>query len=337
MIGKLLKAATVSTALLGSVAFVATTISPDVAYAKNGNSGGDGKGGGKGNGGGNGKAKEGGGAKGKSATSRGSGKGKSAPGVRSGRGLLEEIFGGKKRSKPQKTKTVKRTKPAAALSDEQTVEESVKPKARGNRLARELGVHPSELGALNAAHASPVALANASPNSRVGKIAIFAREVEAQSGIEKDLAAAREVLETMDPPERDVDAIDAAINEAAESKTALESQLKDLEADLEAAGGTDPDIESEITAVKEEIALADEEIADLEQERSDAEAYAAAEDEVDQLEADLEAQAGVAREALEDAANKEVTDEVEAAVRALLGLDQVVPELLDEPEVVVVE
>lgn len=52
-----------------------------------------------------------------------------------------------------------------------------------------MGKAASSLGALNAAHASPSALANAAPNSRVGQVAAFARAMEA-----KDVDAAAQAL-----------------------------------------------------------------------------------------------------------------------------------------------
>ncbi len=312
MISKILKAATVSTALLGSVAFVATAVAPDVVYAKNGN------------GGGNGGGKGGGSDNGKSASAKSGGGGKSATSNRSGGSILKDLFGSKSRSSKTKVKKVKKSKPAT--------EEAVEPKAKGNPLAVALGVHPSELGALNAAHASPQALANASPNSRVGKLAIYAQEVGAIREIEADLAEAQAILDSMEEPTRSVEEIDGAITTAIDDKAALETQLETLQTQLAEAGGSDADIESEIEGVMGEIAAADSELESLQQERSDTEAYETASAEVDQLEADLEAQEGVTREALEAAANKEVTDEVELAVQTLLGIEPVeeVEPLLDE-------
>ncbi len=308
MISKILKAATVSTALLGSVAFVATAVAPDVVYAKNGNGGGNG----------------GGSDNGKSASAKSGGGGKSATSNRSGGSILKDLFGSKSRSSKTKVKKVKKSKPAT--------EEAVEPKAKGNPLAVALGVHPSELGALNAAHASPQALANASPNSRVGKLAIYAQEVGAIREIEADLAEAQAILDSMEEPTRSVEEIDGAITTAIDDKAALETQLETLQTQLAEAGGSDADIESEIEGVMGEIAAADSELESLQQERSDTEAYETASAEVDQLEADLEAQEGVTREALEAAANKEVTDEVELAVQTLLGIEPVeeVEPLLDE-------
>ena len=53
------------------------------------------------------------------------------------------------------------------------------------------GSTASKLGALNAAHASPNALAHASPNSRVGKIAAYKDSVAALNTANANLAAAQ--------------------------------------------------------------------------------------------------------------------------------------------------
>ena len=56
------------------------------------------------------------------------------------------------------------------------------------------GSTASTLGALNAAHASPNALAHASPNSRVGKIAAYKDSVAALNTANANLAAAQATL-----------------------------------------------------------------------------------------------------------------------------------------------
>jgi hypothetical protein len=56
------------------------------------------------------------------------------------------------------------------------------------------GSTASKLGALNAAHASDTALANASPNSRVGKIAAYKEAEIAAKAAEADAAAADQVV-----------------------------------------------------------------------------------------------------------------------------------------------
>ena len=54
---------------------------------------------------------------------------------------------------------------------------------------------PSELGALNAAHASPQALAHASPNSRVGRIAAYRDAVLGRAVVPSDYDLARAELD----------------------------------------------------------------------------------------------------------------------------------------------
>src|SRR5262245_20931683 len=56
------------------------------------------------------------------------------------------------------------------------------------------GATASSLGALNAAHASPDALANASPNSRVGKIAAYKEAALAAQGAADAEAAINDAL-----------------------------------------------------------------------------------------------------------------------------------------------
>lgn len=315
----ILKISTLSVALLASTAIVATVAIPDVAYAGNGNGN---SGGGNGNSGDNGKSNASS-DKGKSAksTAKGSsGKQKTKSNRTSNNPLksLGDMF--KKKSDAPKAKQLKKTKRVAKKATTPTA--ASKPKPRGNPLAQALGVHPSELGALNAANASPNALANASPNSRVGKLAIYAGEVEASRALEAELSAAQEFLDTLVAPERTGSEIDAALSEASAAKADRQEDLDGLIADLDAAGGTDADIEAAIEAANSDIAGLDEEIAGLEQERSDGEAYDAAADDVAALEEDLAAQEDAQRAALEAAANKPVTDAIEAAVQSLLGIDQ---------------
>ncbi len=342
---KFMRAASLSIALLGGASVATAIIMPDAAYAGkgNGNGGDNGNGGGsgKGNGGGSDKGKSGASdkAKGKGASGKSGAKNDKASKPRSGRNLLDKLFKGKDQKSKAASKTKKTVKkkqrPAKvkAVAQAKPVKKSVSPKPRGNPLALALGVHPSELGALNAANASPQALENASPNSRVGKLAIYANEVAATQQIEADLAVALETLESLDQPERSVEEIDFATETAEMEKAALEEELARLQSNLDAAGGDDEAIKGEIGNVTDAIAATETEIASLAEERANAEAYAAAENDVEQLEGDLAEQEGVARTALEAAANKEVTDEVEAAVRAMLGLDTVSVEPSEDLEV----
>ena len=328
---KVLKAATLSIALLGGTAVVTTIALPDMAFAGNGNGNGGGNGNGNGGGNGNGNSADSGNGNGngKSASSNGGGSAKKAQ--KSQGGILKSLFQGKDdRSEVNKTKKTKTKRTQTAKIQKKIAVATVAPKPRGNKLARALGVHPSELGALNAANASPQALANASPNSRVGKLAIYADEVGAIQDIQLDLDAAADILASLDTPERSVDEIDVATGNAATEKADLESQLDGLQADLNAAGGTDAAIEEQIASVTDAISAKDDELNALAEERSDAEEYAAAEEDVAQLESDLAEQEDVARTALEAAANKEVNDDIEAAVRAMLGLETEPSEPTDE-------
>ena len=326
-----LKISTLSVALLASTAIVATIAMPDVAFAKQANGNGNGNGnGGNGNGnsadkGNSGKsgADKGNSSKSKAKGSSGKSKSKSKTKQASGNPLkaIGDMF--KKKSDAPKAKTVAKTKSVAKVKRVATVPTELSaPKPRGNPLARTLGVHPSELGALNAANASPNALANASPNSRVGKLAIYAGEVEASRALEAELLAAQEVLASLDAPERSGAEIDTAIADADAAKTTRLNELDGLLADLEAAGGEDAGIEAEIDNATAGIAALDDEIAALEKERSDGEAYEAAAEDVATLDEDLASQTDAQRAALEEAANKQVTDAVEAAVQSLLGIDQ---------------
>jgi hypothetical protein len=83
----------------------------------------------------------------------------------------------------------------------------------------------SELGALNAAHASPTALANASPNSRVGKIAAY--KEAAVEAIANDPAVA--------DAQADLDAAKAAALADSVVTSEEQAEIDTLEHDLEAA------------------------------------------------------------------------------------------------------
>lgn len=322
----LLRISTLSVALLASTAMVASVAMPDVAYAGKGNGKGGGNSGNSGNGnsGDNGKSNASS-DKGKSAKSKSKGasaKGNSKTKRTSNNPLkaIGDLF--QKKSDAPKAKTVVKTKRSVAKKATAPTVTSA-PKPRGNPLARTLGVHPSELGALNAANASPNALANASPNSRVGKLAIYAGEVEMSRALETDLVAAQDVLNSLDAPERSGEEIDLALENANEARDTRLNDLDTLIADLEAAGGSDEAIEAEIETATTDITVLSEEITSLQQERLDGEAYEDAAEDVASLEDELAAQADTQRAALEAAANKEVTDAVEAAVQSLLGIDQI--------------
>ena len=329
----LLKISTLSVALLSGSALVVAVVTPDVAYAGKGNGNGGGNSGSNGNAGGNGDKA------GNSSASNGKAVGRSDSGSRTkstSRGpvrSLSDLLRGKsrdrkvRRSAQPKTKTVTARAPKTASAPA--------PKPKGNPLAHELGVHPNELGALNAAHASPSALANASPNSRVGKLANYMDEVEASRELLAELEVAQDELAMLDEPTRSQEEIDAAISIAEGEILDLDDELASLNQQLADAGGNDAGIEAQIVDVETALAAKDEEIADLQQERADGEAYRTALDDVERIESELETQEADQRMALEDAANKPVTDEVEVAVQKLLGIYEG-PETLQEEDVSIV-
>ena len=280
---KLLRACTLSLALAGSAALVLSTVMPAPAFADNGKGNGGGNGGGNGNGNGNG---NGGG---------------------NGNGAKSEKAGGSGATKTEKTST------KAAKSE-------TSKKSKKASLAEDLGLSASDLGALNAAHASPKALANASPNSRVGKIAAYKAAVLEGRELEAELDAKQAELDGLTPPDRpladiqtDADAADVALADA-------NAAVAGLEAELAAAGGADPAIEAALDAARTVAADAAAAKAERDAELAAAEDYAALEQDVTDLEEDLADQPEVERSLLEAASNKPVTDAVEAAVKRLLGL-----------------
>jgi hypothetical protein len=274
---KILRACSLSLALAGSAALVLSTAMPTPVYADNGNGNGNGGNGGNGNGNGNGNGGNGG----------------------NGNSAKSEKSGGSSKSKSDKST-------AKAEKSKKTVK-----KAKKKPVTEELGVSPSELGALNAAHASPTALANAAPNSRVGRIAAYKAAVLEGEELAGDLAEKQDLLESLTTPEL------AAAQDILEDANA---EVVRLEQELVEAGGVDPVIEAELALARDEATLAAEAVDLLVSELDDPEGYLALTDEVAALEQQLEDQPELERSLLEAAANKPVTDEVEAAVKELLGL-----------------
>lgn len=133
---KVLLVLSVSALFMGPVSPILSTLDIGAAHAKGGGGGDKGGGGG---GGGKGGGDKGGGGKGSGGEKGGNGKGGGA----SDRGA------------------------GSASASERASGKPAKPEVRGN------GSAASQLKGLNAAHASAQALANASPNSRVGRIATY--------------------------------------------------------------------------------------------------------------------------------------------------------------------
>jgi len=81
----------------------------------------------------------------------------------------------------------------------------------GNSNGNSQGSIASSLGALNAAHANPNALANAAPNSRVGLIATYQREAQLTNDLAAAEADALAELLLLVPAPRPIDVIQAEI------------------------------------------------------------------------------------------------------------------------------
>ena len=178
----------------------------------------------------------------------------------------------------------------------------------------ESGDHPSDLGALNAAHASANALLHANPNSRVGRIAVFRDAVLATGEIEADRDAARAALDLLPPPARPSSEVQGDLDLAEIALGAANFAVADLADDVP------------IDQVALDLAVADRDtiaqsVVDLNSELAANLVYDTAAEELAALEASLLERPAVERELLEAAANKPVTDAVEAAVEGLLGLN----------------
>lgn len=282
----LLKACTLSVALLGSAAIVAGLALPHAAYAKSGNGNGNGNGGGNGNG-------------------KGGGNG-------NGNGNGGKSTGGGSESSAGSTSDT-----GAAAAPDATAGKS---KSKKKSALDALGLSASELGALNAAHANPNALKHAAPNSRVGRIAAYRDAVLAGEEMQADLDAKQAELDGMTPPDRPATEVGADLATARQSVTDKAAAVADLEQALADAGGTDAGIEADLATARDDLAAAEATEADLQAEYDDAAAYETLDAEVDALAQQVEEQPAVERGLLEAAANKPVTDAVEAAVKQLLGL-----------------
>ena len=294
------RALCVSAALMIPVSMVSELQFASAAEAKNGNGGGNGNGNGGNKSGGSDNGKGGGSGHGKSG---GSDNGKGGSAGKSGNGQGQGKSGGSDKAKKQdRASGSSRSKGNSPMSDA-------------------LGVPASELGALNGAKASPAALANAAPNSRVGRLAAYRTAVLNGNAIEEDYARALATLDGLDEPARSVADIDAAIGVATGDLAQAEADRAVLEAELEAAGGSDSAIEAEIAAKTGEINQLAAEIGTLEDERADAANYEEAAEAVALLDDQLTEQQDLERSLLDAAANKPVTDAVVAQVNALLGLE----------------
>ncbi|MBT8456889.1 MAG: hypothetical protein KJO15_12385 [Alphaproteobacteria bacterium] len=197
MITKTLKASLLATTLsavaLVPVVTVATIATTDAAYANNGN----GNGGGGGNGGGNGGGKDS--DRGKSSDKKGGGKDKSAKSngggnakaKNTGNGFLKKLFGQQKKETTTvaKQKQIKKAKPSKVISASAPAS-TPKPAKRPEKMANV----NSQLKALNAANANVNAYINASPNSRVGRIAAYRETYLALGVIDAELMRLEDLI-----------------------------------------------------------------------------------------------------------------------------------------------
>lgn len=199
-----------------------------------------------------------------------------------------------------------------------TKTKTTKPKKKD--LANELGISPSELGALNAAHASANALEHASPNSRVGRIAAYRDAVLEGRELEAELEEKSAFLETLTEPERPISEIESDVLDAEAEVKLREDAVAEMEKALADAGGEDAAIEADLADARSDLNDAKDLAAKLNDELDDAVEYETVKAEVEDLTQKVEDQPELERSLLEAASNKPVTDGVEAAVKRLLGL-----------------
>ncbi len=182
------------------------------------------------------------------------------------------------------------------------------------------GATASKLGALNAAHASATAFANASPNSRVGRIAAYGEASAAAAESGEALLAAQDQLaslnETVTNYNMALADVTAAEEKLAEDAPALQAIVDDLSATDDAKAAAAAELQDLNDAIDTAQTTAD---------GLEAAAVAAAaqipdaEAAVTQAEIDAEAAEAAEQEALNFAANKTpVSVETKAALDALL-------------------
>ncbi len=217
------------------------------------------------------------------------------------------------RTKPQKPK---KRKSAALASEEVT---TAADGAEETELSN--GMKPKNiraaLGALNAANASEQAMANASPNSRVGKIAAYRDQVLANEELRASLDEAEALHNLLDAPDMTPEDYATAVAESAERQAELEARIATLETEIEAAED-DAELVTALIATQEDL--------DLERSNQSALVDPASYYESQQAIADgreaLDEQEDLAGQLLDDAANKPVTGEVVIEVHRLLGLPE---------------
>jgi hypothetical protein len=226
---------------------------------------------------------------------------------------------------------------ARKLDDGVTVQTARGPKANGKApeadgveteledTARGRGSIASALGALNAAHANENALANASPNSRVGRIAAYRDEVLNGQAAQEELDAAQALLDSLEEPDRSLRQIAVDLRDTQRDIRNKRDEIAEAETNGASA--------EEIQALEDELAELRGTRRDLAGEFNDTRTYRQAEAAVEDLTEEVENSEELQMDLLEAAANKEVTDEVVAEVNRLLGIEDM-EEAEDAAEVV---
>ena len=204
----------------------------------------------------------------------------------------------------------------------------------GKSLGNNHGSIASALGALNAAHASENALANASASSRVGLIAAYKAAVEDGSelkteydtasenltSLQQERAALEEALAMQNTTLEQIEADQAGLaelDEEALQTLAADLGLDNLEPD-QLLSSIDAEYSQQITLLEGEIASTD---AELEEYKGDDGKIAVAQIDLDTLEEQAEGQAYLELTTLEAAANKTLSPEVMDAVNELLDIE----------------
>ncbi|OWY02660.1 hypothetical protein B6V75_12300 [Thioclava sp. F1Mire-8] len=151
------------------------------------------------------------------------------------------------------------TKKRSTTPTEYAVNESPRPNGKPSLSEDELRNHgalASELKGLNAAHASATALANASPNSQVGRIAAYRDTVLAAAEAEQNLTDAQDALAALESQDvRSVEDIQTDIDALDPEAEGYDAQLAPLEEELAAA-----------TTYEADLAAAQQKVTDLETE-----------------------------------------------------------------------
>lgn len=315
----LVKATCFALSLTGAAAVLATAAMPDFAYAKNSKSNSASS---NSQGGGSKSSKsQGGGSNSSKSSSGGSKSSKSQGSASRGSKSNDSVVRTSKSKKSKAVKSIHQTKPV------------VSKKNKTKKLIG--GVHPSELGALNAANANEQALLHASPNSRVGRIATYRDLVVDGKPLFDNLEDAQTALEDIDarvdedgnviPPEAIyVERYDATTELVKD--TDQQEVFEDLNTDLKDAllDGNEDAIAAAQTALDDyydAVGLENEDIATLNDDHDTAVEYETAVTEIDELQDLVDDQKLRETEALRAAANKPVTAEIEYAVKEMLGLN----------------